>query len=113
MDVIDIKGDGAASLMPLLTNWSLSDSEGMHSDRLSLTFSGMESQTLIPKSGAEWRVFIDGEKGEFTRSLRYRVSTSGQIGCAIDSCHFVWRTKRASESQGDEPFHQQEYKMCG
>ena len=42
MDVIDIKGDGAASLMPLLTNWSLSDSEGMQSDRLSLTFSGME-----------------------------------------------------------------------
>ncbi|MYM61137.1 hypothetical protein GTG28_18060 [Vibrio sp. OCN044] len=97
MDVIDIKGDGAASLMPLLTNWSLSDSEGMQSDRLSLTFSGMESQTLIPKSGAEWRVFIDGEKrgvyqissiSEYLHPVKLVVQLTPAIFCVADEKGF-------------------------
>ncbi|UJX32991.1 contractile injection system protein, VgrG/Pvc8 family [Vibrio parahaemolyticus] len=61
MDIINIKGAGAAELKPLLTNWSLTDSEGMQADRLTLTFSGSESQDHIPASGTEWSVIVDGE----------------------------------------------------
>ena len=61
MDVIKIRGPGFEALQPLLSDWSLTDGEGMQADRLTLTFSGEQALTNLPPSGIEWQVHIDGE----------------------------------------------------
>lgn len=61
MDVIQIKGEGAAELKPLLISWFLTDGTGKQADRVTLTYGGSESMAHIPASGSEWSITVDGE----------------------------------------------------
>ncbi|PMK93202.1 hypothetical protein BCT90_04190 [Vibrio lentus] len=61
MDVIQIKGAGAAELKPLLESWFLTDGTGQQADRVTLTYGGAESMSHIPASGSEWEIKVDGE----------------------------------------------------
>lgn len=64
--VIDCQGANAATLMPLLSQWSLTDGEGLQADRLSLTFDGSDALDALPASGSEWTVTIEGQyRGRF------------------------------------------------